>query len=128
MKSEDFDNYTCIASNGLGDERQLVSLKVSGKPDPPVQLVATAATHNSLTLRWQLDFTGGAKLEDIGYRIRQKKAGSENYVYRDVPKVRCDHISGLIRLGHFLIKTGNDHRNGHAFLYFLPLTGLVFPG
>ena len=87
VKSEDFDNYTCVASNGLGDERQVVSLKVSGKPDPPVQLVATSATHNSITLLWHLDFTGGAKLEDIGYRIRQKKAGTETYVYRDVPKV-----------------------------------------
>ena len=64
-----------------------MSLKVSGKPDPPVQLVATSATHNSITLLWHLDFTGGAKLEDIGYRIRQKKAGTESYVYRDVPKV-----------------------------------------
>ena len=87
VKSEDFDNYTCVASNGLGDERRVVSLAVSGKPDPPVQLVATSATHNSITLLWRLDFTGGAKLEDIGYRIRQKKAGSDNYVYRDVPKV-----------------------------------------
>ena len=49
--------------------------------------MATAATHNAITLRWQLDFTGGAKLEEIGYRIRQKKEESENYVYRDVPKV-----------------------------------------
>ena len=38
VKSDDFDNYTCIASNGLGDQRQVVSLKVSGKPDPPVQV------------------------------------------------------------------------------------------
>ena len=38
VKSDDFDNYTCIASNGLGDQRQIVSLKVSGKPDPPVQV------------------------------------------------------------------------------------------
>ena len=51
------------------------------------QFVATAAKHNSITLMWQLDFTGGAKLEDIGYRIRQKKENSDNYVYRDVPKV-----------------------------------------
>ena len=49
--------------------------------------MATAATHSSITLKWQLDFTGGAKLEEIGYRIRQKKEESENYVYRDVPKV-----------------------------------------
>ena len=39
VKSDDFDNYTCIASNGLGDQRQVVSLKVSGKPDPPVQVI-----------------------------------------------------------------------------------------
>ena len=49
--------------------------------------MATAATHSSITLKWQLDFTGGAKLEEIGYRIRQKKEESDNYVYRDVPKV-----------------------------------------
>ena len=32
-------------------------------------------------------------MEDIGYRVRQKKAGSDNYVYRDVPKVRTVQYS-----------------------------------
>ena len=87
VKSDDYDNYTCIASNGLGDVRHQVSLEVIGKPDPPVHFVAVSSTHNSIKLKWFLDFTGGYKLEEIGFKIRQKKDGSENYIYRDVPKV-----------------------------------------
>ena len=34
-------------------------------------------------------------MEEIGYRIRQKKQASDNYVYRDVPKV-CRESQGLI--------------------------------
>ena len=85
--SDDYDNYTCIASNGLGDVRHHVALSVTGKPDAPVHFAAVDATHDTIVLRWSLDFTGGYKLEDIGYKLRQKKAGSESYVYRDIPKV-----------------------------------------
>ena len=87
VKSDDYDNYTCIASNGLGDVRHHVALSVTGKPDPPVHFSAVDATDSTVTLRWSLDFTGGYKLADIGYKLRQKKAGSESYVYRDIPKV-----------------------------------------
>ena len=89
VKSDDYDNYTCIASNGLGDVRHNVALSVTGKPDPPVHFVAVSSDHNSVLLQWHLDFTGGYKMEDIGFKIRQKKDGSEteSYVYRDVPKV-----------------------------------------
>ena len=87
VSSDDYDNYTCIASNGLGDVRHHVALSVTGKPDPPVHFSAVDATDHTITLRWSLDFTGGYKLADIGYKLRQKKAGSESYVYRDIPKV-----------------------------------------
>ena len=73
-------------SNGLGDVRHEIALEVEGKPDSPVHFVATSADHNSISLKWRLDFTGGYKLEDVGFKIRQKKAGSEHFVYRDVPK------------------------------------------
>ena len=86
VRSDDYDNYTCIASNVLGDVRHDVALTVDGKPDPPVHFVATAATHDSVSLKWRLDFTGGYKLEDVGFRIRQKKDGGEHFIYRDVPK------------------------------------------
>ena len=87
VSSDDYDNYTCIASNGLGDVRHHVALSVTGKPDPPVHFSAVDATDSTITLKWSLDFTGGYKLADIGYKLRQKKAGSESHVYRDIPKV-----------------------------------------
>ena len=60
----------------------------TGKPDSPVHFVAVSSTHNSVLLKWRLDFTGGYKMADIGFKIRQKKDGAENFVYRDIPKVR----------------------------------------
>ena len=86
VTSDDYDNYTCVASNGLGDARHDISLQVKGRPDPPVHFVAIAATSNSITFKWKLDFYGGFELSDIGYKIRQEKEGSDNLVYRDVPK------------------------------------------
>ena len=86
VTSDDYDNYTCVASNGLGDARHEVSLEVTGRPDPPVHFAAIASTHNSITLKWKLDFYGGFKFSDIGYKIRQEKEGTTNFVYRDVPK------------------------------------------
>ena len=98
VKSDDYDNYTCIASNGLGDVRHHVALSVTGRPDPPVQLAAVSATHNTISLRWQLDFTGGYKLSDVGFKLRQKKAGATSYIYRDIPKVTLYQIGGIFRL------------------------------
>ena len=86
VTSADYDNYTCLASNRLGDVRHNLALEVEGKPDPPVHFQAIASTHNSITFEWKLDFSGGFKLSEIEYKIRQKKEGADTFVYHDVPK------------------------------------------
>ena len=52
VSSEEFGNYTCKAANVYGEGEVVVSLEVSGPPDPPTQFTAKAATPTSITLRW----------------------------------------------------------------------------
>ena len=35
---------------------------------------------------WSLEFTGGAELAEVEYRIRSRKEGADNYVVHEVPK------------------------------------------
>ena len=86
VTSSQFGNYTCKVSNVYGESAAVISLEVSGVPDPPSQFKAVSATHSSITLSWKMDFTGGAKLEELEYRIRSIKEGAETYVVHEVPK------------------------------------------
>ena len=86
VKSSQFGNYTCMVSNVYGEAATVISLEVSGVPDPPTQFKADSATHSSITLSWKMDFTGGAKLEELEYRIRSIKEGAETFVVHEVPK------------------------------------------
>lgn len=86
VTSSQFGNYTCKVSNVYGESAAVISLEVSGPPDPPTQFKADSATHCSITLSWKMDFTGGAKLEELEYRIRSIKEGAETSVVHEVPK------------------------------------------
>ena len=62
-----------MVSNVYGEAATVISLEVSGVPDPPTQFKADSATHSSITLSWKMDFTGGAKLEElVGLKHKKK--------------------------------------------------------
>jgi len=53
VREEDFGNYTCHATNPLGQARQ--EIVVSGKPLPPVFLSGEPGDKTEYTLRWRVD-------------------------------------------------------------------------
>ncbi|ESO96246.1 hypothetical protein LOTGIDRAFT_174928 [Lottia gigantea] len=53
--SQDTGNYTCIASNGLDEDRAWATLKVKAPPDPPTNVTLLECLARQATIIWVFD-------------------------------------------------------------------------
>ncbi|KAF8792000.1 Hemicentin-1 like protein [Argiope bruennichi] len=60
MKEEDYGEYTCRASNQVGDDKKtIIRLVRKGPPERPTHLELIEVSSDKVTLRWQEGFNGG---------------------------------------------------------------------
>ncbi|GFW85932.1 hemicentin-1 [Trichonephila clavipes] len=60
MKEEDYGEYTCRASNQVGDDKKtIIRLVRKGPPEKPTHLELIEVSSDKVTLRWQEGFNGG---------------------------------------------------------------------
>ncbi|XP_054719999.1 roundabout homolog 1-like isoform X2 [Uloborus diversus] len=60
MKEEDYGEYTCRASNQVGDDKKtIIRLVRKGPPEKPTLLELIEVSSDKVTLRWQEGFNGG---------------------------------------------------------------------
>ncbi|KAG8188856.1 hypothetical protein JTE90_004664 [Oedothorax gibbosus] len=60
MKEEDYGEYTCRASNQVGDDKKtIIRLVRKGSPERPTHLELIEVSSDKVTLRWQEGFNGG---------------------------------------------------------------------
>ncbi|XP_067659923.1 neural cell adhesion molecule 1-like [Haliotis asinina] len=69
VKKEDFQNYTVEVSNSEGTLSENIVLISASMPDTPTDLQALSVSTQSVTLRWEKGFNGGATQRfNIQYR------------------------------------------------------------
>ncbi|XP_022108621.1 nephrin-like isoform X2 [Acanthaster planci] len=67
----DFGMYTCISTNGIGEEDMLkVNLTGTRRPDKPSSVMITGQTAQSLTVAWTAGYDGG---EEQSFRVAYLK-------------------------------------------------------
>ncbi|XP_022111556.1 synaptogenesis protein syg-2-like isoform X2 [Acanthaster planci] len=67
----DFGTYTCISTNGIGEEDMLkVNLTGTRRPDKPIRVMITGQTAESLTVTWTAGYDGG---EEQSFRVSYLK-------------------------------------------------------
>ena len=63
----DYGKYECAARNTQGVSYQIVTLDTPSRPDAPYNVVISATTSDSVSLRWQPGFDGGSRQ---AYRVK----------------------------------------------------------
>ncbi|XP_055958348.1 neuroglian isoform X2 [Patella vulgata] len=53
--SKDTGNYTCIASNGLDEDKAWATMKVKAPPDPPYNVTVLTCLGREAQIRWEFD-------------------------------------------------------------------------
>ncbi|XP_071513815.1 nephrin-like [Panulirus ornatus] len=81
VTAEDYGDFECRAENRLGSSRVTLRLQAPTKPDTPLHLQVTNATHNSVHLAWTPAYDGGLHQK---FRIRFRADHTSRYHYRDV--------------------------------------------
>ena len=79
VDESNYGEYTCKASNILGDKRTIISLQPKGKPEKPQNLRSVETQSDFILLEWDEGFDGGYNKTTYNVEYREEESGSNKY-------------------------------------------------
>ncbi|ODM93874.1 Hemicentin-2, partial [Orchesella cincta] len=59
IQGDDYGEYSCKATNSMGNASSIIILQEKGRPSPPAELRIVESDVNSVLLKWEPGFNGG---------------------------------------------------------------------
>jgi len=112
VEDSTYGEYSCKATNQLGEQKTIITLQPRGKPERPRSLRAMDTQANSVSLQFEEGFNGG--YNQTTYNIAYTEVGSGQEKYHDCVHRNPCNISDLDQYTkyHFKIKAVNIR--GHS--------------
>ena len=80
VKSSHYGEFSCRASNSMGDSVHTVKLVKKSKPDPPSEVSSIRATSDSILVKWRENFDGG--LRNVTFKLQYRPQGEKMLVLK----------------------------------------------
>src|SRR6185437_8826294 len=93
MKSNDYGDYVCKASNVRGVQSVAVRVQSKGPPEMPSDLLVLEKSHDAVRLGWKEGFSGGNP--NTNFVVNYLKANDRNHREFDCQQSNPCVISGL---------------------------------